>query len=182
MNITLLYLGILVILICIFSVIYIIIYNKYQDEIIRINEVESAIDSLIRNKYDIMNQAISIIKGNIDSEKEIFEEIIKIKSRKISNFDLDRKLVEASNEWSLLKNEYPQLNDSEELHKIFKGINKTDEKLKSLKEYYDKNIAIYNKLIRSFPSNVVGLICKYKEKLFFDKKDMSDDNYQDFKL
>lgn len=178
----LIYLGVLVILLCGVSVVYIIIYNKFQDEIIRINEVESAIDSLIRNKYDITNQAISIIKGNIDSEKEIFEEIIKIKSRKISNFDLDRKLVEANNEWASLKNEYPQLNESEELQKIYKTITKTDEKLKSLKEYYDANITKYNKLVRSFPSNLVGLICKYKEKLFFDKKDMSDDDYQDFKL
>lgn len=182
MDMILLYLGILVVLICVISVIYIIIYNKYQDEIIRINEVESAIDSLIRNKYDIMNQAISIIKGNIDTEKEIFEEIIKIKSRKISNFDLDRKLVEASNEWTLLKNDYPQLNESEELQKIFKTISKTDDKLKSLKEYYDGTIAKYNKLVRSFPSNIVGLICKYKEKLFFDKKNMSDEDYHDFKL
>ena len=33
-----------------------------------------------------------------------------------------------------------------------------------------------------FPTNIVAKINKYKTKLFFDMKDMSDNDYNDFKL
>ena len=49
-------------------------------------------------------------------------------------------------------------------------------------DYYNENISIYNNLLKKFPSNVVAIFCKYKEKLFFDRKDMNDDDYNDFKL
>ena len=38
------------------------------------------------------------------------------------------------------------------------------------------------KLIRKFPYNIMGKILKYKEKTFFDGKDMNDDDIKDFKL
>lgn len=59
-----------------YSCFYATIYNKFQEYIIRINEVESMIDTYLRNKYDLINKSIPIIKGNIKSEKEIFGEIV----------------------------------------------------------------------------------------------------------
>ena len=57
-----------------------------------------------------------------------------------------------------------------------------DEKLVVNRDYYNKNIAEYNKLIVMFPTNIVARMCKYEQKLFFDRKDMSDDDFNDFKL
>ena len=42
--------------------------------------LESMIDTYLRNKYDLINKSIPIIKGNIKSEKEIFGEIVKLRS------------------------------------------------------------------------------------------------------
>ena len=76
---------IIIVLACAIAVFYATIYNKFQEYIIRINEVESMIDTYLRNKYDLINKSIPIIKGNIKSEKEIFGEIVKLRSRKIGN-------------------------------------------------------------------------------------------------
>ena len=57
-----------------------------------------------------------------------------------------------------------------------------NEKLAVLIDYYNNNITSYNKLITMFPTNIVAKINKYKTKLFFDMKDMSDNDYNDFKL
>ena len=81
-------------------------YNKFQDYVIRINEVENILDSNLREKYDNINKVVSIIKSSdyIDEEvdKKLFEEIVKLRTRKISNFDLDRKLVDANNSFITL--------------------------------------------------------------------------------
>ena len=157
---------IIIVLACAIAVFYATIYNKFQEYIIRINEVESMIDTYLRNKYDLINKSIPIIKGNIKSEKEIFEEIVKLRSRKIGNFELYRILTRASNELNELRTEY----------------NDIDIKIDNAIEYYNDNITIYNSLLKKFPSNIIATFSKYKEKLFFDRKDMNDDDYDDFKL
>lgn len=173
---------VIIIIVCLISIFYASIYNKFQDYIIRINEVESIIDKNLRNKYDLINRMIPIIKGNIDKDKDMFEEIIKIRSRKISNFELYRILMQSSIQLSSLKKEFPDINKSDEIKKLTKQIEDIDSKIENYIDYYNDNITIYNTLVKKFPSNLIALFCKYKEKLFFDRKDMSDDDYNDFKL
>lgn len=171
-----------VILVCTGAIFYAKVYNKFQDYIIRINEVESMIDNNLRGKYDLFNRAIPIIKGNINSDKEIFGEIVKLRSRKLGNFELYRVLVRTSNEFGQLKEEYPDIQKSSEIKKILNQVNDIDLELDNQIDYYNDNISIYNSLLKKFPSNIVATFCKYSEKLYFDRKDMSDENYNDFKL
>ena len=182
MDLLILFLLFLIIIICLIVATYAYLYNKFQDVIIRINEVEATIDTNLRNKYDLLNKSISIIKGNVKIEDDIFDEIVKLRSRKISNFDLDRKLILAFNEFNSVKSQNKELNKSEELNKIEKDIEDIDNKLTTFREYYNENITKYNRLVKAFPTNIIALTNKYEEKLFFDRKDMNDEDYNDFKL
>ena len=174
----------MILVICLIIGIYLTLYNKIQDYIIRINEVESIIDNNLREKYDNINKIVSIIKGNekIKIDKKIIDEIVKLKTKKISNFNLDRKLIETTNYFNSLKEKNKEIKNNDEINQINKKINELDELLIINKEYYNRNIAEYNKLIKLFPTNIVANICKYEEKLFFDRKDMNDEDYNDFKL
>ena len=176
----------IIIVICLIISIYTILYNKIQDYIIKINEVESIIDDNLRNKYDNINKTISIIKGIKEIEDKIdisvFDEFIRLKTKKNSNFDLDRNLIDTENLLIHLKEKYKQIKTNEDIIEIIKKIDENNENLIVNKEYYNKNIAEYNKLIKLFPTNIIARIAKYQEKLFFDRKDMSDDDYNDFKL
>lgn len=173
---------VIIVIICALVIFYARIYNKFQDYIIRINEVESIIDTSLRSKYDLINRAIPIIKSNIDSDKDMFGDIVKLRSRKIGNFELFRVLKKASIELEGLHNTHPEMDKSDEIKKIIKEIKEIDDKVDNSTSYYNDNITIYNTLIKKFPSNIVAMLCKYKEKLFFDRKDMNDDDYDDFKL
>ena len=139
---------VIVIIFCVLAVFYATVYNRFQDYIIRINEVESMIDTNLRNKYDLLNRAIPIIKGNIQKDKELFEELVKLRSRKVGNFELYRVLVRASNEFNGLKEEYPDIDKSNELKKIRTQISDIDLKLDNEIEYYNENISTYNSLQR----------------------------------
>lgn len=176
----------LILIICIFFGIYITLYNKIQNYTIRINEVEAIIDNNLREKYDSINKCVSLIKGNPtiseEIDKKMFEEIVKLRNKKISNFDLDRKLIEANNNFTTLKEKYKELKEHEDIINITKKITEIDENLIVNRDYYNKNIAEYNKLISLFPTNIIAKIYKYETKLFFDRKDMNDDDYNDFKL
>ena len=183
MDILVVILLVLVVLICVIFIFYTTIYNKFQDYIVRINEVEASIDTTLRNKYDLLSRSVSIIRSkDEDVKNESFDEIIKLRSRKISNFDLYRKLVKAYNELLTYKDNNEEFSKNEEIIKIITDIEKLDDRADIEITYYNKNISEYNKLITKFPYKIIALLNKYKDKLYFDRKDMSDEDYEDFKL
>ena len=75
---------ILIIGMAIFFVIFVLIlliaktYNNFQNYIIRINEAETNIDSILRKRFDLLNKSIDIIKANIKTDDEILSEIVKL--------------------------------------------------------------------------------------------------------
>ena len=175
---------ILIILIIIFALAIIcnIIYNKYQDYIIKINEVEGKIDHTLRNKYDSILKINNSIKEKIKTEKEIVDDLENIKSDEKTSFEMYRILADAYNKVDFLKKQYKEIKQDKELNEIFDSIDDMDETLNAYIKYYNENIVNYNKYIRKFPYNIIGIILKYKEKMFFDNKDLNDEEIKDFKI
>ncbi len=178
------WLVILIILVVVFSILIITysIYNKFQDYIIKINEVEGKIDETLRNKYDSILKVNNIIKEKIKTNKDALEDLESIKEDELSSFEMYRKLIDSFNKIDFIKKQYKVLNTSEDVNKIFYEINDMDESLSAYIKYYNENIVGYNTFIRKFPYNIIGVILKYEEKMFFDGKDLNDDNIKDFKL
>ena len=179
-----LWLVILIILIIIFTLFIIanIIYNKFQDYIIRINEVEGKIDDTLRNKYDNILKINNIIKEKIKTKKELVDDLEDLKNDNKSSFEIHRILTDSYNKIDFVRKQYKEVSSSEEINKLFYEINEMDESLKAYIKFYNENIVDYNKLVRKIPYNVIGIILKYEEKMFFDGKDLNDDNIKDFKL
>lgn len=170
------------IVICLLLIWYINVYNKYQSYIIRINECEANIDSTLRKRFDLLNKSIGIIKANTQIDGEVLEMIVKLRSRKLTNFELDRQLYEAINEFNKYKEEYKQLKKCEAFMKIELALNESEAEITAFRKYYNDIITDYNKIIKIFPSNIVGKLCKFKEKTYFDGKNMNDEIINDFKL
>ena len=176
------YVLMMFILVCILLMWYITTYNKYQSYIIRINEAEANIDSTLRKRFDLLNKSIGILKVNLKTEDEILDKVVKLRSKKLTNFELDRELYEAINEFHVVMESNPELKTHEELMKIVISLNDTEIEISALRKYYNDIITDYNKLIRTFPSNIVGKFAKYKLRTYFDGKNMEDNIYNDFKL
>lgn len=168
--------------VCLLLIWYINIYNRYQEYIIRINEAEANIDSVLRKRFDLLNKSIGIIKANTKIKGDILEVIVELRSKKLSNFELDRILYEALNEFHTYAEKYEELKQSEAFLKIELGLNESEAEIIALRKYYNDIITDYNKLTKVFPSNVVGKISKYKTKTYFDGKNMEDEDTKDFKL
>lgn len=182
MNSFLIILFVIIIIVILTLIYYVYLYNKINETIIRVDEAESRIDSNLRDKYDLLNRSITLFKSKIELDDKAFKDIAKLKARKISNFELDRILVNTYNEFLAIYENNKDLRDSDELYKTAKQLELIDEELVTLRTYYNANITNYNKMIKKFPTNIIAKIKKYKERLFYDLKDMTDDDHEDFKL
>jgi len=176
------YILVICIVICLLLIWYINIYNNYQNYIIRINEAESFIDTTLRKRFDLLNKSIEIIKAVTKTKKEVLEQIKDLKSVKLSNFELDRKLYDAINEFNGFKESNEDLKNNEGFLKVDLGLIESEAEIVAARKYYNDIITDYNKLARTFPSNIVAMISGYKVKTYFDGKDMEDDDVNDFKL
>ncbi len=172
MDILLIILAILIILGGIIYVTYIYTSNKYQDITLRIEEVEELIDDTIKAKYNTINQVISQIhKIDEDIKGNIFDEIVKLRSRKISNYELDKKIKNAYTELETIKDNNDKLKDDKEIKKSIKELKGYDNKLTTLHKYHDTNVEIYNEMLEKFPTNIIANINKYKPKDLYNKEE-----------
>lgn len=170
-----------VILVCFILIGLVSIYNLYQLYIIRINEAENFIDTTLRKRYDLLKKSITIIKPYYDDKKKILETIENMKSKKLSNFELDRQLYEAINEFNKYKEENEELSNNESFIKIDLGLFESEAEIVAARKYYNDIITEYNKLITKFPHNIIGKIFNYKKKTYFDGKNLDSDKKEAIK-
>ena len=171
---------ILIIIVGFLAILYVITYNNLVNYKIKIEKAEGIIDENLRQKYDIIAKMNIAIK-KVVTKKDYLKDYIDLKDKRISNYELDRKLTEAMNIILEVKNDYSEL-DTKEFNNDLKEVNKINETLTSCKTYYNKNTTELNKIIRKFPTNIVAKIHRYKIKPFFDGKNMQDAVIDDFKL
>ena len=182
MNTLLTILFIVIVVVITISIIYIHLHNKFTESIIRINEAESRIDSNLREKYDLLNKCVNLVKNSVKIDEKKFNALAMLKTQKISNFDLDRTLAKSYTEFVTIYDKNPELKENDEIYKANKQIELIDEELITLRSYYNGNISNYNRMVKKIPTNIIAKIKKYQERLLYDLKDMSDEDYEDFKL
>ena len=168
--------------ICLLLICCVSTYNRYQDYIIRINECEANIDSTLRKRFDLLNKSRNIIKTNTKTKNEVLEIITKLRSRKLTNFDLDRQLYEAINEFEQYKEEFESLKKCDKYLKIEISLHESEAEIEAFRKYYNDIITDYNKMVRSFPTNFVAKVCGYKIRTYYDGKITDDDITNDFKF
>lgn len=157
-------------------------YNRFQNYIIRMNEAEAEIDSTLRKRFDLLNKSVTIIKANTKIEENIMNDLEKLRSQKLSNFDFDRKLYKLINEYNKYKELYPDLKQNDSFVKIDVELGESEAEMVAFRKYYNDIVTDYNKLIHKIPTNIVAKLCGYSHKNYFDGKDMTDDDIEDFKV
>ena len=154
--------------IALLSIGFISIYNRFQENIIRINEVENNIDNVLRKRFDLLNKSISIIKNEMPEIENPLAIIGELHAKKMTNFDLDRSLYQAINEFDSYKDKI----EDQEIQKIDAVLKETEAELLAYRKYYNDVTTDYNRLRHKFPSNIVALICKYKDRNYYDNKNV----------
>ena len=160
---------------------FVTIYNRFQSYIIRINEAENFIDTTLRKRYDLLNKSINIIKAHTKKTTKVLESIDKMKSKKLSNFELDRLLYESINEFNKYKEENEELSNNESFLKIDLALFESEAEIVAARKYYNDIITDYNSLLTKFPPSIVGKICKYNKKTYFDGKDLDSEKQEAIK-
>jgi LemA protein len=174
------FITILIAIVGLFGLIYVSYYNLFQKYLIKINEVESHIDETLRDRFDLLGKMAVFIKEH--TKEDVMTDLSTLEKTDLSSFDLERKLVSLTKEFYDLKFKHRELANIENFTSMDFTLRENEAQLDGYIAYYNDNISKYNSLIRMFPSNIIAKITHFKERTFYDGKDMTDKKTDDFKL
>ena len=157
-------------------------FNRLMHSKTKIDHAEMSIDESLRERYDLLVKADTIIKAELDSDKTFFKGLDKVKAEDISNFDLERKLEDYMNTLEQIKLDHEELLSKKNIKELLADCKENSEKLQASKSFYNKYTSELNDLVRTFPSNIVARMHRIDIKPFFDGKNMEDDIVNDFKF
>lgn len=159
-----------IIVIALLLMIFVTYYNKYQFAIIRINEAENKISKSLKEKTVLFERVIPIIKEKFKKENRLIDIMIKIKDNELNNFELNKELQNASKILNELLDNNVYLYEEENIKVILDELFMNKQDIEAGEKFYNDNVVIYNKLICSFPSNIVGSFMRLKRKEFYEKE------------
>ncbi len=156
-----LFLVILLLILSIVILIYFMGLNKLKVYQEKMNKVEVIINEALTDKQEIIIGINSNIKKATD-KKDYLKDYLDLKEQNINNIEKDLKLEEASKIINDLRKDFSKLAKDNDFNKKMQNLRTIDEKLISAKKIYNENAILNNKLIKTFPYNIIGKIAKYK--------------------
>lgn len=149
--------------------IFAIYYNKFQFAIIKINEAEENADLYLNKKFDLLKRCSSIIRKEL-RKKKILEEIDQLPVEEFNHFELNEALNKSYNNLFQIIDDHEKLLKSENLLGILNELNDNEEDLMASIKFYNDTVVGFNRLITSFPSNIIRLFFRYKRKEFYSQE------------
>lgn len=146
--------------------------NKFKLAVIKIQKAEEDIDIYLQKKKELLDRTRPIVMKELKLDEFITD--LNIPLDNINNFESNDILKNCYN--TLLKtiDDNDKLLKSEALNTILDDLNENEENIIGAIKFYNDTVVDFNRLIVSFPSNIIALFKKYKKKVFYndEKKEM----------
>lgn len=179
--IILMVLAVIIFLMAIILILFMSGKNKIHSLLIKTKISEQTINENLKSKLDLMVRIINIIERELKIESKVFEEIKRIKSDKFNNVALDSLLMNASKEVNEIKSDYKELSKTKSFDGLVADIKDLDIYLTGGRRFYNKYAAMYNNLIKTFPSSMVAKHKKLTYKNLYAESIMIEDLKIDFR-
>ena len=157
-----------IVFISILLIIIVVIQNKFQLAIIKLDKAEEDIALYLQKKEELLNRTKPIIMKELKVENVMMDlDSIPIDA---SNFEIHLLLKKCYNELFKTLDENEKLLKSKPLEKILEELDENEELIVGSIRFYNDTVVDYNQLIMTFPSKLVAFVKGYKRKEFYNNE------------
>jgi LemA protein len=135
-------------------------YNSSQIKDEKIKKYAADVDVQLQRRYDLIPNLVQSVKGYMQFEKDVLEQITKLRSQWQTSTSTNQK-VELSNqiEQALSKiiltyESYPDLKADSTVTRLMDELAGTENRIAVARTYYNDGVRDFNINIRTFPNNV----------------------------
>jgi len=169
----------------VFGIIILIVFGMYNS-IVRIRnkvkQAESGIDVYLNQRFDLIPNLVECVKGYSKHEKEVFENIVNLRTQYMNNKKTDLKQAEKlnnnMNQIIAVAENYPELKASEQFLNLQKNLSKIESQLQAARRIYNNEINKYNTEIATVPKNIIAKMFGFKEANLFKIEEYKKENIE----
>ena len=158
-----------VVLLGIIAIIVVIISNKLNFVLIKIDKADEDISLYLDRKYELLDRTRPIIKKELKIDN-FLEDIKTYENVKEDSFTSHDLLKSNYNELFKTLDNNEKLFKSDSLTKILKELSENEENIVGAIKFYNDTVVDYNKLVVSFPSNIIALFRRCKKLEFYNNE------------
>ena len=132
------------------------------------------IDVQLKQRHDLVPQLVETVKGYAAHEKDTLERVINARNGAIGAKTIDEKIVAEkalSSALSGLKitlEAYPDLKANQNFLQLQEEIADLENKLSSVRRYFNSATKEYNNAVETFPSNILAGMFGFRKEVMFD--------------
>jgi LemA protein len=164
---------VILVLIGLFFLILIGMYNSLVQLKVRADSAWSDIDVQLKRRHDLIPNIVETVKGYAAHEKGTFENIAKFRSQAMQatgpadKAQAENQLSGALKSLFAVAENYPELKASEQFTGLQASLNSIEDNIQNARRYYNAVVRDFNTMIEQFPSNIVAGMGNFKEREFF---------------
>ena len=164
------------IILALFLISYVTIYNNLVKARMWVKEAWSQIDVQLKRRNDLIPNLIETVKGYAKHEQETFEKVIQMRNQltQVPTENHEEKM-QISNQLSdtlktifALSESYTDLKANQNFIQLQEELTSTENKIAYARQLYNSSVATYNIKLGSFPSNIVANIHGFKSELLLE--------------
>lgn len=132
------------------------------------------IDVQLKQRHDLVPQLVETVKGYAAHEKDTLERVINARNGAIGAKTIDEKIVAENALSSALSGlkitleAYPDLKANQNFLQLQEEIADLENKLSSVRRYFNSSTKEYNNAVETFPSNILAGMFGFRKEVMFD--------------
>lgn len=132
------------------------------------------IDVQLKQRHDLVPQLVETVKGYAAHEKDTLGRVINARNGAIGAKTIDEKIVAENALSSALSGlkitleAYPDLKANQNFLQLQEEIADLENKLSSVRRYFNSATKEYNNAVETFPSNILAGMFGFRKEVMFD--------------
>jgi LemA protein len=150
----------------------------------QVDEAWSDIDVQTKRRYDLIPNIVETVKGYASHEAGVFEAVTKARSVAMGAQDPAAKGVAENGLSGALKSlfavaeNYPELKANQNFLGLQQTLTDIEEKIQAARRFYNGSVRDFNTKLQVFPTNMVGGMLGFKDRVFFAAEEEAKQNVQ----
>lgn len=149
-------------------------YNRFVRLSVRAEEAWRDIDTLLKQRADLIPNLVETVRGYAAHERELFERVAEARAASLSakgpreQGRADNLLQETLRSLFAVVENYPELKANENFISLQRSLEELEEQIARSRRYYNAVVRDLNTAIRVFPSNLVARLFGVREREFYE--------------
>ena len=166
------------------GIVLVSLYNKLVRQKVVIGEASADIETMLKQRYDMIPNLVSIVKGYAQHEKGTFESVVELRGKAMAagsfeeKAEIENQLAKGLSKIFALAENYPELKANVNFMELQNALKELENNIQKSRRFYNGTVRDFNTAIVVFPNNIFANILGFKAEPFFEASEEEQKNVE----